>query len=171
MTPAHGAALAPGMDVDVRDKHFRWFTGRVRAVASGRVCVSYDGRVSRWAEWIPAGSPRLAELYTHTPRGWRTAAPATNGVFVAPDAGTAVAVRGVEEHSAWAKGRVVEVTGEGGVRVTLDTDAGPGDSLLLPAGTVQTSLVDAEPVCWAAESAVPASWGGVAVGGRVEWLP
>ena len=55
-----------GQWVDVKDTIDQWLEAQVIDAREDSVFVHYNGWGSRWDEWIPNNSPRIAALRTFT---------------------------------------------------------------------------------------------------------
>jgi ubiquitin carboxyl-terminal hydrolase 4/11/15 len=62
--------------VDAMDKMNRWYESTVRDVKEEKVFIHYNNWPSKWDEWIPKDSERLAEVHTHTAGPYKKAEPA-----------------------------------------------------------------------------------------------
>lgn len=63
-------SLARDDELDALDTSNRWFEARVINSRRNKVHVHYRGWASKWDEWIPRTSPRIAPLHAHVAR-WR----------------------------------------------------------------------------------------------------
>ena len=59
-------SYVPGQWVDALDTVSQWLEARVLAVRGDDLLITYSGWSSRWDEWLPQTSPRLAPFRTRT---------------------------------------------------------------------------------------------------------
>ena len=59
-------SYVPGQWVDALDTVSQWLEARVLAVRGDDLLITYSGWSSRWDEWLPQSSPRLAPFRTRT---------------------------------------------------------------------------------------------------------
>jgi hypothetical protein len=52
--------------VDCLDKLNKWYESTIREIKDGKVLIHYNEWPSRWDEWIPVDSARLAPAHTYT---------------------------------------------------------------------------------------------------------
>jgi hypothetical protein len=62
-----------GDHIDARDKTNKWYFSTVLAVRENEILVHFEGWASKWDEWLPIGSERIAPTFTHSNRPIPTA--------------------------------------------------------------------------------------------------
>jgi hypothetical protein len=55
-----------GQWIDVRDTTGQWLEAQIAKTQATDIYVHYNGWGSRWDEWLPKGSDRVATFRTHT---------------------------------------------------------------------------------------------------------
>ncbi|KAF4138639.1 hypothetical protein GN958_ATG12144 [Phytophthora infestans] len=107
-------ALDKGDILDALDTSRAWFEARVLAARRNKINVHYRSWETKWDEWIPRTSPRLAPSYSRVPR-WRSALRPHSLVQV-----------GIEvprlKHTKWRNATVIEVVPSTDVDTQRESD-------------------------------------------------